>query len=128
MTTEPTAAASNGLQLLPTVRVHITECPAGGFVVIVDGQIHSAHAEGWDAAEAVARVMAQKFNKAFTRPEHAADVTPRDDGARAFAQRLRPVPRDAGTKPPDPAGVPVRQTLSLVLVTLAMLASGILGV
>jgi hypothetical protein len=128
MTTEPTTAPSTGtsLQRLPTVSAHITECPAGGFVLIVDGQIHSAHTEGWDASEAVARVMAAKFKKAFTRPEDAEDVTPRDDGARAFAQRLRPVPSEA-KGPPEPAGLKVRQTVTLALVALSALAGSLIG-
>lgn len=72
---QPSAIAALTAAIGPSVGMHVSECKNGGFILIVDGAIHSAHSYGWKLSEAMADVMATRYSKPFVRPEHAKDVT-----------------------------------------------------
>jgi hypothetical protein len=125
----PIAIQQLGQVIGPSIGIHVSECAHGGFVVIVDGAVHSAWTNGWEVREALGQVMAQKYSKSFTPPAEAKDVTPAGDGTKKMAERFAPKPAPAnGGGAPVSLSERTRSTVSLALMVLAVSAQAVVGV
>lgn len=128
--TDQLTAANNSRNLAeaigPTVGYHVSQCKHGGYIVVVDGAIHAACTTLAEAMAAMGRVAASQYNETAEPPERAHDVTPHGGEIDRLPRMLRPVP--ASPKPPDPTGVPIRQTAVLVLVAITAFAGALWGV
>jgi hypothetical protein len=124
----PIAIQQLGQVIGPSIGIHVSECAHGGFVVIVDGAVHSAWTNGWEVREALGRVMADKYGKAFTPPVEAKDVTPAGEGAKKMAERFAPKPAPANGGAPASLSERTRSTVSLALMVLAGCAHAVIGV
>jgi hypothetical protein len=132
----PIAVEQLGLVFGPSMSVHVSECKHGGFLVIVDGAVHSAWTHGWEVREALGHVMADKYGKAFTPPVEARDVTPGGpavrppvgDAARDMARRFAPDKQQpAGNGPSPTLSERTRSTVSLALMVLLGCAQAVMG-
>jgi hypothetical protein len=91
----------------PSIEMQVARCEHGGFVVIVEGNVHSAWTEGWQAVEALSGVLGAHFGQTFSRPSMLPELPPtrRDlreeplpEGGPRFVQPPRMVPREAAVE------------------------------
>jgi hypothetical protein len=81
---------------------HTVRCRHGGYLAVIDGAVHSAHATLASAFEAMGRHASAEYGEATEPPERARDVTPQAD----VRDEPLPGPRPRIMRPPQTARLP----------------------
>ncbi|HEY1244336.1 MAG TPA: hypothetical protein VGF29_05840 [Hyphomicrobiaceae bacterium] len=81
---------------------HTVRCRHGGYLAVIDGAVHSAHATLAAAFDAMARHASAEYGEATEPPERARDVTPQAD----VRDEPLPGPRPRIVRPPETARLP----------------------
>ena len=115
----------------PTIGYYVARCKHGGYVVMVDGVIHSAHTSLVEAIEAMGSVAANQYGESALRPEGATDVTPplADHQDEQIPPGVRPdLSHQSGGNVVEPRfGPRTRETVQLLLIAVAVGMHAIVG-
>lgn len=134
--TDPLTAANASRDILalgigPTLGYHVSQCPDGGYLVLVDGKVRSACSTLVEAVAAMGRVAAGQFGETAQPPEQAQNVTPPFE---PIPRGIRPVRPQQPQRAPDGPSIGAaiveraQATAVLVLGLLAIGSRGLVGV
>lgn len=105
---------------------HVTRVRHGGYLLVVDGNAHSAHTTLAEAISAMGQVAANEYSESPTLPEHARDVTqepesePIPQGIRPGPPVVRPPELRNGGQPLSEASIVERAHATAIVAVMAL--------